>query len=54
VILATSALSSKHQGKDYCVARRIQKIFTDLIDDLPLRKGIDRRYLRLTVMGTFS
>src|SRR6476659_511693 len=31
-----------------------EKIFTDLIDDLPLRKGVDRRYLRLTVIGALS
>jgi TetR/AcrR family transcriptional regulator, cholesterol catabolism regulator len=31
-----------------------EKIFIDLIDDLPLRKGIDRRYLRLTVIGALS
>ena len=31
-----------------------EKIFTDLIDDLPVRKGVDRRYLRLTVIGALS
>jgi AcrR family transcriptional regulator len=31
-----------------------EKIFVGLIDDLPLRKGIDRRYLRLTVIGALS
>ena len=31
-----------------------EKIFTDLIDDLTLRKGVDRRYLRLTVIGALS
>jgi len=31
-----------------------EKIFIGLIDDLPLRKGIDRRYLRLTVIGALS
>src|SRR6266446_10324923 len=31
-----------------------EKIFIGLIDDLPLRKGIDRRYLRLAVIGALS
>jgi AcrR family transcriptional regulator len=31
-----------------------EKIFICLIDDLPLRKGIDRRYLRLTLIGALS
>ena len=31
-----------------------EKIFVSLIDDLPLRKGVDRRYLRLTVIGALS
>src|SRR6476646_275187 len=31
-----------------------EKIFTDLIDDLPVRKGVDRRYLRLTVIEALS
>ena len=31
-----------------------EKIFIGLIDDLPLRKGIDRRYLRLTLIGALS
>jgi AcrR family transcriptional regulator len=31
-----------------------EKIFIGLIDDLPLRKGIDRRYLRLTIIGALS
>ena len=31
-----------------------EKIFVGLIDDLPLRKGIDRRYLRLTLIGALS
>jgi TetR/AcrR family transcriptional regulator, cholesterol catabolism regulator len=31
-----------------------EKIFIGLIDDLPLRKGLDRRYLRLTVIGALS
>jgi AcrR family transcriptional regulator len=31
-----------------------EKIFIGLIDDLPLRKGVDRRYLRLTVIGALS
>ena len=31
-----------------------ERIFIGLIDDLPLRKGIDRRYLRLTVIGALS
>src|SRR5271170_237380 len=31
-----------------------ENIFIGLIDDLPLRKGIDRRYLRLTVIGALS
>jgi AcrR family transcriptional regulator len=28
-----------------------ERIFVALIDDLPLRKGVDRRYLRLSVIG---
>jgi hypothetical protein len=31
-----------------------ENIFIGLIDDLPLRKGVDRRYLRLTVIGALS
>jgi len=31
-----------------------EKIFVGLIDDLPLRKGVDRRYLRLTIIGALS
>jgi hypothetical protein len=31
-----------------------QKIFIGLIDDLPLRKGVDRRNLRLTLIGALS
>src|SRR5882757_7695874 len=31
-----------------------EKIFIGLIDDLPLRKGVDRRYLRLAVIGALS
>jgi hypothetical protein len=31
-----------------------EKIFVGLIDDLPLRSGIDRRYLRLTIIGALS
>jgi len=31
-----------------------EKIFVGLIDDLPLRKGTDRRYLRLIVLGALS
>jgi AcrR family transcriptional regulator len=31
-----------------------EKIFIDLIDDLPLRKGVDRRYLRLSLIGALS
>ncbi len=31
-----------------------EKIFVGLIDDLPLRKGVDRRNLRLTVIGALS
>jgi AcrR family transcriptional regulator len=31
-----------------------ERIFTGLIDDLPLRKGVDRRYLRLSVIGALS
>jgi len=31
-----------------------EKIFIGLIDDLPLRKGLDRRYLRLTLIGALS
>jgi AcrR family transcriptional regulator len=31
-----------------------ERIFVELIDDLPLRKGVDRRYLRLSVIGALS
>jgi AcrR family transcriptional regulator len=31
-----------------------ERIFTGLIDDLPLRKGVDRRYLRLSLIGALS
>ena len=31
-----------------------EKIFVALIDDLPLRDGVDRRYLRLTMIGALS
>lgn len=31
-----------------------EKIFAELIDDLPLRAKIDRRYLRLTLIGALS
>ena len=31
-----------------------EKIFTDLIDELPLRNKVDRRYLRLTLIGALS
>src|SRR5260221_3100118 len=31
-----------------------EKIFIGLIDDLPLRKGVDRRYLRLTAIGALA
>src|SRR5271154_4277758 len=31
-----------------------EKIFIGLIDDLPLRSGVDRRYLRLTILGALS
>jgi AcrR family transcriptional regulator len=31
-----------------------EKIFIGLIDDLALRKGVDRRYLRLAVIGALS
>ena len=31
-----------------------EKIFIGLIDDLPPRKGVDRRYLRLAVIGALS
>jgi AcrR family transcriptional regulator len=31
-----------------------EKIFVGLIDDLPLRKGVDRRYLRLALIGALS
>jgi TetR/AcrR family transcriptional regulator, cholesterol catabolism regulator len=48
------ALSGRHQGKSHRAARRIRDIFVGLIDDLPLRKGFDRRYLRLTVIGALS
>jgi hypothetical protein len=48
------ALSGRHQGKNHRAPRRIRDIFIGLIDDLPLRKGVDRRYLRLTVIGALS
>jgi len=31
-----------------------EKLFVGLIDALPLRKGVDRRYLRLAVIGALS
>ena len=31
-----------------------EKIFVALINDLPLRDGVDRRYLRLTMIGALS
>jgi AcrR family transcriptional regulator len=31
-----------------------EQIFVGLIDDLPLRKGVDRRYLRLGLIGALS
>jgi AcrR family transcriptional regulator len=31
-----------------------EEIFVGLIDDLPLRKGVDRRYLRLGLIGALS
>src|SRR5580693_8091273 len=31
-----------------------EKIFIGLIDQLPLRKGVDRRYFRLSVIGALS
>jgi TetR/AcrR family transcriptional regulator, cholesterol catabolism regulator len=31
-----------------------EQIFIALIDDLPLRKGVDRRYLRLSIIGALS
>lgn len=31
-----------------------EKIFIGLIDELPLRKGVDRRYLRLSLIGSLS
>lgn len=31
-----------------------EKIFINLIDDLPLRNKVDRRYLRLTLIGALS
>ena len=31
-----------------------EKIFTDLIDELPLRNKVDQRYLRLTLIGALS
>lgn len=31
-----------------------EKIFADLIDDLPLRPKVDKRYLRLTLIGALS
>src|SRR4029077_9598237 len=31
-----------------------EKIFIGLIDDLPLRKGVDLRYLRLAIIGALS
>jgi TetR/AcrR family transcriptional regulator, cholesterol catabolism regulator len=42
--------------KDRVIALRdeYEKIFVGLIDDLPLRRGIDRRYLRLAIIGALS
>ncbi len=49
------ALSGRHQGKRVIALRgEYENIFIGLIDDLPLRKGVDRRYLRLTVIGALS
>jgi hypothetical protein len=31
-----------------------ERMFVGLIDDLPLRKDVDRRYLRLTLIGALS
>ena len=31
-----------------------ERIFIGLIDELPLRKGVDRRYLRLSLIGALS
>jgi len=31
-----------------------EKVFVDLIEDLPLRKNLDRRYMRLTLIGALS
>ena len=31
-----------------------EKVFVDLVHDLPLRKNVDRRYLRLTLIGALS
>ena len=42
--------------RDRVIALRdtYEKIFVDLIDALPLRKGVNRHYLRLTIIGALS
>jgi hypothetical protein len=42
--------------RDRVIALRdaYEQIFVDLIDALPLRKGVNRRYLRLTIIGALS
>jgi TetR/AcrR family transcriptional regulator, cholesterol catabolism regulator len=42
--------------KDRVIALRdeYEQIFIALIDELPLRKGVDRRYLRLSLIGALS
>lgn len=36
------------------IRHEYEQIFVKLIDDLPLRTGVDRRYLRLTLIGALS
>jgi TetR/AcrR family transcriptional regulator, cholesterol catabolism regulator len=42
------------KGRVIALRDQYEKIFVDLIDELPLRKGIDRRYLRLAIIGALS
>jgi len=41
-------------GRVIALRDEYEKIFIGLIDDLPLRKGIDRRYFRLSLIGSLS
>jgi AcrR family transcriptional regulator len=42
------------KGRVIALRDQYEKVFVDLIDDLPLRKGVDRRYLRLAMIGVLS